>query len=283
MCRPPLRFVTYLAPNMRCVYEFNTRYVGERLGIPTELNVGRSYKQIPRADIAFLCGLPYIIANESVGCDVELLAAPVLSGPRYSGRPIYFSDVIVHRDSHFRSFADLRGASWAYNEPFSHSGYGVVRYHLAELGETDGFFGHIVAAGRHERSIHLVRNGKIDASAIDSQVLAIALRDHLETARHLRVIESLGPSTIQPITAARRLPDRIKADIFSIIVEMHRYSAARTALAHGFIKRFVPIEDADYDEMRRMRAAAERCTRLSLLHKSYSTADRAADFRSAVC
>ena len=62
MCRPPLRFVTYLAPNMRCVYEFNTRYVGERLGIPTELNVGRSYKQIPRADIAFLCGLPYIIA-----------------------------------------------------------------------------------------------------------------------------------------------------------------------------------------------------------------------------
>jgi phosphonate transport system substrate-binding protein len=40
---------------------------------------------------------------------IELPGAPVLQGERYGGRPIYFSDVLVHRDSPFCSFADLRG------------------------------------------------------------------------------------------------------------------------------------------------------------------------------
>jgi len=60
---------------------------------------------------------------------VELLAAPVLEGERYRDQPIYFSDVIVARRNPARSFADLRGASWSYNDPDSHSGYGVVLYH----------------------------------------------------------------------------------------------------------------------------------------------------------
>jgi len=41
------------------------------------------------------------------------IAAPVLMGERYHDRPLYFSDVIVDRDSRFRSFLDLRGRSSA--------------------------------------------------------------------------------------------------------------------------------------------------------------------------
>src|SRR5262249_21266359 len=148
-----LRFVTLLAPNMCPVYEFIAHHVGERLCYPTELVVGTSYDQVAEADIAFLCGLPYVRFMERSEQVIELLAAPVLSGSRYEGRPIYFSDVIVHRDSPFQSFADLRGATWAYNEPQSHSGFGVVRHHLACLGETMRFFGQVFLAGFHERSI----------------------------------------------------------------------------------------------------------------------------------
>jgi len=93
----------------------------------------------------------------------------VLDGDRYGGRPIYFSDVIVHRDSAFRSFADLRGRSWAYNEPLSHSGYGITRYHLLRMGETGGYFGEVIEAGFHEESIRMVARGEVHASAIDSQ------------------------------------------------------------------------------------------------------------------
>src|SRR5262245_49007177 len=115
MRRRPLRFVTFLAPNLYPVYEFITRRVGARLNVPTELVVGSRYCQLLRqADVSFVCGLAYIQLRRRRGPVVEPLAAPVLQGSRYGGRPLYFSDVIVHRHSPFRSFADLRGRSWAY-------------------------------------------------------------------------------------------------------------------------------------------------------------------------
>ncbi len=40
---------------------------------------------------------------------IELLAAPVMEALRYEHRPIYFSDVVVRRDSPFRIFAEMPG------------------------------------------------------------------------------------------------------------------------------------------------------------------------------
>jgi phosphonate transport system substrate-binding protein len=269
MCHPllrrPLRFATFLAPNVRPVYEFTARYVGERLGCATELFADKSYDRVDDADVAFVCGLPYVRLRELPDPPVELLAAPVLRGPRYGGHPIYFSDVIVRRDSRFQTFADLRGASWAYNEASSHSGFGVVCYYLARLGETHNYFRHVIEAGWHERSIRLVAAGTVDAAAIDSQVLAVALRDHPELARKLRVIDTLGPSTIQPVVAAARLPEALKMQLRTLLVELHRSRAARAALAHGYVERFVAMEDSDYDDIRAMRAASVplRCMTIS--------------------
>jgi phosphonate transport system substrate-binding protein len=248
----PLRFVTYLAPNVRPLYEFIARYIGERLDCATELFVGESYARVAEADVAFLCGLPYVRLVEQPEPPVELLAAPVLRGARYGGRPVYFSDVIVRRDSRFRSFADLRGARWAYNERNSHSGFGVVRYHLARLGQTNRYFRRVIETGWHERSIRLVVTGTVDASAIDSQVLAVALREHPHLAHRLRVIDTLGPSTIQPVVAARRLPGLLKVQLRCLLEEMHCSRAARPALAHGYVEKFVAVKDSDYNDIRAM-------------------------------
>ena len=41
----PLRFATYLAPNMTPVYRFLADRIGQRLGRPGELVAGRSFDQ----------------------------------------------------------------------------------------------------------------------------------------------------------------------------------------------------------------------------------------------
>lgn len=189
---------------------------------------------------------------------VELLAAPVLEGQRHQNRPLYFSDVIVAHDNPARGFADLRGASWSFNDPDSHSGYGVVLYHLATMGEAPRFFSRIVEAGSHQRSIRLVAKGEVDASAIDSQVLAVELREHPELGQRLRVIESLGPSPIQPVVAARRLPRSLKSELAKALTSMHRDPAAQRALAYGFVKRWDPVVDSHYDPIRRMLEVVEQ-------------------------
>jgi phosphonate transport system substrate-binding protein len=266
MVHEPLRFVTFLAPNMFGVYRFVADYVGEKLGRRTELTVGYSFDQFPsgQADVGFICGLPYVQLARQPSPPVELLAAPLLQGERYEGKPIYFSDVIVHADSPYRSFADLRGRSWAFNDLDSHSGYNVTRCQLVKMGETGGFFGSVVEAGSHQRSIRMVCSGEVDAAAIDSQVLAIELRDHPDLRGKLKVIVALGPAGIQPVVAASRLPDSLKADVRAVLLDMGDDPAARATLAHGFVERFVPVGDEDYDDVREMLVAAEDASFMTL-------------------
>jgi phosphonate transport system substrate-binding protein len=254
-----VRVGTLLAPSVLPLYEAAAAAIGDRLGIPAELVVETDYSACreDRNDVCFVCSLPYV-TFEREGLDTAVpVAAPVLAGSRYEGRPIYFSDVIVRHDSPFRSFMDLRGASWAYNEPLSHSGYGVTRHHLVTLGETSGFFGEVIEAGYHQTAIELVRAGTVDASAIDSQVLEIALRDIPGLADDVRVIDSLGPSTIQPAAVSRRLDPTVRSEIQAALLHLDGSPEAAPALAHALVERFVPVEPSDYDDIREMLDACE--------------------------
>jgi ABC-type phosphate/phosphonate transport system substrate-binding protein len=254
-----LRFGTYLAPNVLSVYEAVTEEVGRRLGIDTELVVETSYEscQADVNEVCFVCSLPYVTFEREGTSPADPVAAPILAGERYGGRPIYFSDVIVHRDSAFRSFMDLRGRSWAYNEPLSHSGYGITRYHLVQLGETEGFFGEVIEAGFHEESIRLVAKGEVDGSAIDSQVLAVAMRDDPELQDSLRIVDALGPSTIQPVAVSHRVPAELRTAIVEVLTTMHEDPRARERMAQGLVERFAPADASSYDDIRMMLEACE--------------------------
>jgi phosphonate transport system substrate-binding protein len=254
-----LRFGTLLAPNIMPVYEAVTEEVGRRLGVETELFIETDYDACARDEneVCFVCSLPYVEFERRGISPAIPIAAPVLEGARYGGRPIYFSDVIVHRDSPFHSFLDLRGHSWAYNEPLSHSGYGITRYHLVEIGETQGFFSEVIEAGFHETSMRLVAAGEVDASAIDSQVLAVAMRDDPSLSRSLRIIDALGPSTIQPVAVSRRVPPGLRTAIQDVLTTMHENPAMRERLALGMVERFVPAGPSSYDDIRMMRDACE--------------------------
>jgi phosphonate transport system substrate-binding protein len=259
-----LRFVTFLAPNLLPVYRFITSYVGRRLGCATEIHVGTSYEEAYSADVAFICGLPYVELERRRHAALEPLVAPILQGPRYAGRPICFSNVIVHADSPFWSFAELRGCCWCYNETLSQSGYGIIRYWLMRQGETSGFFGRIVEAGWHERSVRMVAAGEADASAIDSQVLAVAMKDDPVLRRRLRVIATLGPSTIQPVVAARHLPACLRERIRQILIEMADDPVARPVLHEGMVERFAPVNDQSYEDIRQMLREVESANFLTI-------------------
>ncbi len=259
MADGPLRFVSFLAPSIKPMYQFIADYVGEQLGIATELSVGEDYSRATDGsmDVGFICGLPYVLFTRENPSLMFPIAAPVLQGDRYRDRPIYFSDVIVRRDSSFEDFQALRGSRWAFNEPLSQSGYGIVRQRLIEMGETDGFFGEMVEAGFHQRSIRLVQTGEIDASAIDSQVLEVALREHPPLGKRLRVIDALGPSTIQPVVASGSLPASLRADLTAVLEQIGDDPAARPTLDQGLVRRFEAVDETSYEDIRNMVRAAE--------------------------
>lgn len=255
----PLRVASHLAPGVEPLYAFLAGYLADRLGRSSEFVVADSYERcaLDIDDVCFVCSIPYLLFADAGRIDMEVVAAPVLRGDRYGGRPIYFSDVIVAAGSPYRSFGDLRGATWAFNEPFSHSGYVTVLNHLATLGEDLSYFDSLTEAGFHDLAVRMVADGRVDAAAIDSQVLDIELRDDPRLARALRRIGTTGPSTIQPVVASRtRLTDTDRHTITSALFGAADDPVAQPHLERALVERFVAVRDADYRDIRRMLARA---------------------------
>ena len=261
--RPLLTFTSCQAPIAEAFGAAVAAAVGGRIGVST-----RFVNEIPwperlvafderRIDVCWMCGLPYVWRSDRGNGGVELLAAPVMSGPRYGGQPVYFSDVIVRADDPWSSFDDLRGVRWGYNENTSHSGYLAVRRHLAEMGCGPEFFGSIECTGSHEASLVRLRAGGIDATAIDSTVLDLARLRDPSLADGLRTITVLGPSPAPPWVVGRSVPPALRTRLREALLDLGTEEAGARALAAGLVERFVTVTDADYDPIRRAASEAE--------------------------
>jgi phosphonate transport system substrate-binding protein len=244
---------------VRPLYQAVADAIARELGAPVDLVPRADYTDLAagRDDLAFVCGLPYVEVVDGLISAPTPLVAPVLTGQRHRDRPVYFSDVIVPAASAARGFDDLRGGRWAYNERGSHSGYLITLHHLATAGEDSGFFREWVDAGSHRQAIEMIAAGEVEGAAIDSQVLAVALDQEPALAGKLRVIESLGPSTIQPLVASERVPEDAQRAIRQAVIRMGPGPGEREVMAAMHVARFVPIGDADYNDIRAMLATVE--------------------------
>jgi ABC-type phosphate/phosphonate transport system substrate-binding protein len=259
-----LQFVSLMSGNALGYCRELTSYLSARTGFPIVLcgeqwQVAEQRLYRGEAHLGVVCGLQYVLAadrGEQPG--VEVLAAPVMAGARYLGRPVYFSDVVVRSGSPVRSLDDLRGATWAYNEPTSHSGYAVTRFVLASRGHGRKFFGRVSGSGAHLRSLDWLLSARVDATAIDSTVLEQELRTRPMLASRIRVIETFGPSPIPPLVVSRGLAADARQALQSTLLEMHVDPAGQPVLSRARIDRFVAVADADYEPIRQMwRIGAE--------------------------
>jgi len=259
-----LLFTSIQAPNQDTIGRLLSQYVGRRLGMTSEYVEDKPWQERERLldsgeiQIGWICGLPYVRKVDRPDPSIELLAAPVMSGDRYQNRPVYFSDVVVHKDSQFFDFASLRGCRWAYNEPNSQSGYNITRYHLATLSETTGFFSNVIAAGSHQNAIEMVLSRQIDASAIDSTVLEIELAHRPSLRNLLRVVEILGPSPIPPWVISLRLESELRQTIRDVFLTLDQDASGQEILRQTDLNCFVPVHDQNYDLIRQMSLEAER-------------------------
>ncbi len=205
-----------------------------------------------RIQVGWMCGLLYAWKSHQDNNNLELLAAPVMRGDRYQDRPVYFSDIIVRRDSRFFSFADLRNATWAYNEERSYSGYIVLSHHLASLNESISFFGPASVSGSHLNSLQMVVDGRADTAAIDSTILDCELHRRPELGSLIRVVETLGPSPSPPLIVSQQLPSGIREDLLGLILSMHQEPDCRAIMQSCCLERFDPAIDKDYDLIRQV-------------------------------
>lgn len=245
------------------IYAKISDYLEKKTDIETNFLTGLSYSTVNAmvedgaADIAFVCGYPYILLHDGQkNPPVKLLVVPVMESPLYEGKPVYYSYIIVHKDSPLDSFEALKGKRWVYNDKTSNSGYNMPRAKLIEMGETNGFFSKILHSGSHEESIRWVAEGKADASAIDSLVLDYALAMDEEYAKDIKIIDKLGPAGIPPVVRSSNLSDEQAEKVKSALLHMHEDMEGKEILKEAFVQKFVAADEALFDGIRQMHKMA---------------------------
>jgi phosphonate transport system substrate-binding protein len=256
MPTPPLQVITYLAPSIpERFFRVVADHLGEQLGGGAKLMLeprlsGPRLQDDPfelgDADVGFMCAPSLVLLGESERPSIELLpVAPVFADARGEGRPVYFSDVVVRAGSEITSFEQLEGRTWAYNDARSLSGWHSALERLRSIPAGSEFFSSAVASGSHLESLRLVLGGRVDAAAIDSNVLIMERAEHPGLVDRIRIIESWGPFPIQPAVVRATLPDATKRAIAEGLADFHRSEAAARLEGIPF-DRFVAVSYEDY-------------------------------------
>jgi phosphonate transport system substrate-binding protein len=128
-------------------------------GLEFEVSVPTSYAATieemcaaPADTMGFIPGFGYVLASNLCGVDVAFKAV------RF-GWPVYWSQILVPRDSDITSIEDLAGLTWAVPDLGSTSGYLVPLVQLNDAGVEPG---EIVEAGGHPNAALAVYRGDAD-------------------------------------------------------------------------------------------------------------------------
>ncbi len=247
----------FVSEDGSAIYANITDYIESKIGLETDFLAGLSYSTVSAmveagaTDVAFVCGYPYILAHDGKeNPPMELLAAPVMEAPLYEDKPVYYSYIVTHEDSEAKSFADVKGQRFVYNDKTSNSGYNMPRAKLVEMGETQGFFGEVMHSGSHEESLRWVSESRADVSAIDSLVYDYALATGAPYMKNVKIIDKIGPAGIPPIVKSANLSDETAAKIQHVLLHMHEDPEGQAILKQAYVKKFVAVDDALFDGVR---------------------------------
>jgi ABC-type phosphate/phosphonate transport system substrate-binding protein len=184
-----------------------------------------------------MCGYP--LATRLA--DVVPLAAPIPDAAWAGGRAVYRSDLIVRRDSRFRTLADTFGGTLGWTVEHSHSGFNALRHHLLRYRTTQrqALFGtvtgHLVTA---RRILDSVLDGTIDVGPLDAYWHMLIARYKPELTAGIRVLESTDVAPMPPFVAAPALPaasaDRLRGAFAAAASRPWFAPLARALLITGF-------------------------------------------------
>lgn len=229
------------------------RYIQDQIGKKIKYVDRESYAEINemlrtgKLEAAFVCSGPYTNGKKQFG--LELLVAP-----QAYGATVYYSYILVAKDSPFQSFETLRGTRFAFTDPLSNTGRLVPTYMLAKMNETpENFFKEIIFTRSHDKSIKAVAQGIVDGAAVDSLIWEYLNATNPEFTSKTRILKKSPPYAIPPVAVPRRLDPGLKDKMKQAFLNAHLDPKGQEILQKMKIDKFVEISDRAYDSVREMQ------------------------------
>jgi phosphonate transport system substrate-binding protein len=228
-------------------------YVGDKMGLPARMVQRKTYAEMngilksKDIDLSFVCSGPYVEGRKDFG--MELLVAPVVNGV-----PVYYADIIVHKDSALTRLEDLEGKKFAFTDPDSNTGRIVPTYMVGMLGKTpETFFKKYIFTYSHDNSIAAVASRVVDGASVDSLIYDYIKAKYPELVADTKVIARSPAYGIPPIVVHPDTDPAKKEKLREIFLHMHEDPKGQKILKGIMIDRFIVPEDAAYDSVRAMQ------------------------------
>jgi ABC-type phosphate/phosphonate transport system substrate-binding protein len=226
-------------------------WVAERAGVdltPIEHSPPAPLTELwgrPDLGCAFMCGWPFARAAPQP----RLLAAPVPAPERYGDQPIYFTDIVVRRDSRFTSIEDTFGGTVGWTLEDSHSGFNALRHHLLPFRtpERPTLYARSVGSLVNPLgALKAVVEGRVDAAPVDSYCHDLFKAHGHPCAALTRTIATTAPAPIPVLIASPGVPEDIAERVRAALLEAHRDPDLAPALADVLLRRFERPDPARY-------------------------------------
>ena len=218
----------------------------------------------------FMCGLPFALSEPRP----ELIAAPVPAPADFHGLPRYWSEMVVRRDSAFRSIEDTFGTRIALTVPDSQSGCLAALYYLITVADRFPLYGEVITPRVTPLgAMSAVIDGAAEVAPIDSYAYSLLQKFRPDLTSQLRVIARTAATPIPPLVASRPGFEALQA----AFLEAHRIPAMMPVMSALLLERFVRPDPHAYDALRLNFAAAADFWRehplATAVHPAFRTAE----------
>ena len=212
--------------------------------------------------LAMMCGLPFA-QRMNEARRPTLVAAPLPSPARYGGKPVYFTNIVVHTDAPYRTLEDTFGGVVGYTLADSMSGGVALRCHLEKylMAGRPRLYRGAVGNLIHARGvIEALATGRIDVGPLDSYYHDLLRHQEPAFAAQVRIVTSTSALPIPPLVATATLPEddlyRLRASLLATAAAPELAPVLGRLLLAGFA---IP-DPADYQPLAAMAAMAAAAT-----------------------
>lgn len=202
----------------------------------------------------------YVIAKEKDPTLEVFATYAKLPGHLQEEGPGYRAVLITRADSEFDTVESLRGAVVALADPASTSGNLLPRVVFQDELDVpfDDYFSRVVYSGGHDQSTLAVKEGRTDAAFVATHRFDNVIDRGLATMDEFQVLWQSPVIPQDPFVYRGDLCPELKTAIADTFLTLHEAEGTKKFLENVNSARFVPMQDSDYDIIRRIAAAEEQ-------------------------
>lgn len=227
------------------------RWLAERTGLTFRLHVTPLKGSVVddlcsgKVHFAIVGTVSYLQAHHRCGAHI------LVRGVNANGQDAYRSAIVTPRFSDIQDLAQLRGRSFAFGAVNSTQGHLIPLLMLQAVGLSLADLRTYTYTGSHAATADAIASGRFDAGALqDTLARDLAARGLVR----ILALSDLYPSS--GIVVGPGVPEKTTELVRSALLALDPTGADAAALYHWDRSEmplgFVPAQDADYDELRRM-------------------------------